>query len=781
MLSLVLAIGANTAIFSLLNAVLLRPLPYPEPERLVTVWEDNSKYGFPRNLTSPPTYRDCATQNNAFEQVAATRGLTFNLTGGDGDPEEASVVGASANLFTTLGVRPIVGRDFQQEEDQPGANRVAILSYPVWAGRYGSDPGLINQNIYLDNQPYTVVGVMPRGIDYPDKGTQIWIPIAFTPEDFARRSSHFVRIIGRLKPGATFAQAKEDMRLFGEHLIEQFPDQNIGGIVVFGLKEMLLGDVSTTLLLLTAAIGCVLLITCSNTANLMLVRAARRKREIAVRIAIGANRSRLFRQWLTESMVLAVTSAVIGLILAPFTFSLLKVFVPEGLTTAELRLDPIVLAFTLFITLLTALLFGTIPAFQSSRLDPINGLKHEDERGTVGGKSRRLQKLLVVAEVSLALLPLIGAGLLIQTYARLRNVKLGFEAGNTLTMRTPVSSTRYETPEQRLNFFKEVLNRVRALPGVESAGYINSLPLTNRGGGRGFLIEGRPAPGREETPLALYRPVSAGYFETIRMPLISGRYFDETDGPSSKVVIINQTMATKHWPDQDPVGQRVKFAGSNQPPAMTIVGVVGDVKETGIEASVRPVMYVSYLQFTQSNLAPADLAIRTTGDPLRMGSAVRQQIWSVDPNQPISRLRSLEEIVDTEVSDRKANMLLLTLFAGIALIQAVLGVYGVLASLVIQRTKEMGLRMALGATPTAILRTIAFDGMVSVLIGLAIGVGSAVALGRFVSSLLFGITPTDPITLIVASAGVLVAGAVAILVPARRAMKIDPMTSLRLE
>lgn len=780
-LSLVLAIGANTAIFSLLNAVLLRPLPYPQVDRLVTVWEDNSKYGFPVNLTSPANYKDCMTQNGSFEQLAATRALTLNLTGG-GDPEEADVVGVSSNLFSTLGVRPMVGRDFRPEEDQPGANRVAILSYALWMGRYGGDRGVIDQNIYLDNEPYTVAGVMPRGIDYPENGTQIWVPIAFTPEDWARRASHFVRMIGRLKPDVSFAQAKEDMRLIGDRLGQQFPDAAISGMVVIGLKEFLLGDVRTTLLLLAAAIGCVLLITCSNTANLMLVRAARRRREVAVRIAIGASRSRLFRQWLTESLLLAVISAAIGLLLAPLSFKLLKVFVPEGIATgAELTLDTSVLAFTLLVTVLTALIFGTIPALQSSRLNPIDGLKQGDERGAVGGKSRKLQKLLVIAEVSLALLPLIGAGLLIQTYARLRNVNLGFSPQGILTMRTSVAANKYGSPEQRLAFFQEVLSRVQSLPGVESAGYINYLPLTARGVSKAFLVQGRPAPAAGEIPLALYRPVSPGYFETIKLPLTRGRYFDQTDGPSSHVAVINEAMATKYWPNDDPIGQQIVFAGSKQPPPMTIVGIVGDVKETGIEADIRPAMYLSYLQFTLPNLSPADLAIRTKSDPMSLAAAVRQQIWSVDPKQPISKVRTMNEIVDSEVRDRKANMWLLSLFAGIALIQAMLGVYGVLATTVIQRTREIGLRIALGATPANILRTVALDGMGPVLLGLAIGLGASVALGRFVSSLLYGITPTDPITMVIASVAVLAAGAVAILIPARRATKIDPMTSLRLE
>lgn len=780
LLSLVLAIGASTAIFSLLNAVLLRSLPYPQPDNLLTIWEDNSKYGFPRNLTSPATYKDCVTQNNSFEQVAASRSLTFNLTGG-GDPEEVNVVAISANLFSTIGVQPMLGRDIQAEEDQPGSNRVALLSYALWAGRYGGDAGVLNQNIYLNDQPYTVVGVIPRGIDYPDSGTQIWIPIAFTPEDWARRTSHFVRMTGRLKQGVSLEQAKQDMMSLGERLGQDFPQASIEGIHVVPLKELLLGNAGTKLLLFVAAIGCVLLITCSNTANLMLVRAARRRKETAVRIALGASRSRLIRQWLTESLLLASVGGAAGLLLAPFSFNLLKVFIPEGIATAaELRLDTTVLAFTLVITLLTALIFGTVPALQSIRMNPNDALKQGGERSAIGG-SRRLQKMLVIAEVSLALLPLVGAALLIQTYSRLRNVELGFKPEGVLTMRTPLSAVNYPTPEQRRAFFEDILNRVQSLPGVESAGYINYLPLTARGVARGFLIEGQPAPAPGEMPLALYRPVSAGYFETMKMPLIRGRYLDRTDTASSYVAVINEAMAKRYWPNEDPIGRRFSLPGVNPPDAMTIVGIVGDVRETGVNADIRPAMYLSYLQFSQPNFLPADLAIRTKGDPLMMASAVREQIRAVGNNQPISRVRTMEDILDSEVNDRRINMLLLTLFAAIAIIQAMLGIYGVLASIVNQQTREIGLRMALGASPAIIWRKVVGQGMGLVLTGVAIGLIASFALARFVASLLYGVSATDPLTFAAASIGVIVVAMVAIYIPARRAMRIDPMEALRLE
>lgn len=781
-LNLALAIGANTAIFSLLNAVLLRSLPYPKSDQLVIVWEDSSKYGFPRNLTSPANYKDLMEQNTSFEQLAATRSMSFNLTRG-GNPEEVDVYGITSNLFSVLGVSPAMGRDFQASDDRPDATKVAIISNQLWKGRYGSDAGLLNQNIYLDDEPYIVIGVMPPGFDYPDRGTQIWVPAAFTPADWARRTSHFLRVIGRMKEGSTLKQTKDEMDSIAAQLRQTYPNDNANfTLVLVPLKEQIVGSVRTTVLVLVGAIACVLLITCSNTANLMLVRTARRRKELAVRAALGASRSRLIRQLLTESVLLAVVSGVIGLLLAPLSFNLLKIFIPEAIASGtQLRLDPTVLIFTVVISLLTALIFGTVPALQSSRLKLVEAINQGGDRARIGGGSRRLPQILVVVEVSLAVLLLIGAALMIQTYAKLRNIELGFNSEHILTMRTPLTLGKNRTPEQGLAFFQEVLNRVRAVPGVESAAYINYLPLTARGVSKGFLIEGRPAPEPGTVPLALFRPVSEGYFETMMIPLIKGRYFDRTDSPSSHVAVINATAAKKFWPNEDPIGARFVIPGLLPPDPITIVGIVGDVKETGVDADFRPAMYFSYLQFLQPGSFPADIAIRTKGNPTNLASAVQEQIWSVDRNQPISAVRTMGDIVDSEVNNRKVNMWLLSMFAALAIIQAMLGIYGVLASIVAQRSREIGLRMALGATPTIILRTFLGRGTGLVLIGVAIGVAASFALTRYVASLLYGVSATDPSTFAMASIGVIIVGMIAIYIPARRAMKIDPMTALRLE
>jgi predicted permease len=782
-ISLSLGIGANTAVFSLLNAVLLRTLPYAEPGRLAVVWEDNTHFGFPKNLTSPANYKDWAAQSVSFEQLAATRELSLNLTG-DGEPEEAQVVGATANLFSVMGVRPILGRDFRAEDDRAGAGKVALLSHGLWTRRFGGDPGVINKTVYMNDEPYSVIGVMPRGIDFPARGTQVWIPVAFTPSDWARRTSHFLRVVGRLKPGVSLEQAQSEMKNVAENLKRAYPDANANsGILLVGLKDDLIGDVRPTLLILMVGISCVLLIACSNTANLMLVRTARRRREVAMRMALGASRARLVRQLLTESLLLAVISGIVGLLIAPLSFSLLSILVPPGIAAGtELKLEPLALVFTLAISLLTALLFGTIPALQSAGVSLLETLKQGGTYSAVGGKSRRLQKGLVIAEVSMAFLLLIGAALMVQTYVRLRKVNLGFRPEGVLTLRTPIAGVKYQESGPRQAFFQEVLNRVRALPGVESAGYTSYLPLTTKGTSKGFLIEGQPPPGPGQTPLALFRIVSPSYFETLGIPLIKGRQIDRTDGTSSpQVAVINEAMAKKFWPDTDPVGRRFTLPGVSQQNPVTIVGVVGDVRETGVNADMRPAMYLSFLQLPQANLIPSDLAVRTSIDPASVAASVRQQIWSVDPAQPVVDVRTMEQIVDSEVRDRKVNMWLLSLFAGVAILQAILGIYGVLASIVVQQTREIGLRMALGATPANVLRLIWGEGMLLVGLGIALGLIASIVLVRFVSSLLFGVGATDPVTFVVASLGLLATAAVAIYIPARRAMKIDPMEALRIE
>ncbi len=781
--TLALAIGVNTAIFSLLNAVLLRPLPYPNADRLIMVWEDNSNFGFPRNHTSPPTYKDWKDRNQTFEQMAAVRNRTFNLTG-SGDPDEVSAIATTANLFSVMGVQPVAGRVFREDEEQPGASRVAVLSHAFWQLRFGGDKHLIGQSIRLDDEPYVVVGVMPADFEFPDKGTRMWVPLALAPAEAARRTSHFLRVVGLLKPGVNFKQAHGDMEKIAGQLQKEYPEASAkAGVALVPLKEQLVGDARPAMWVLIVLAGSILLIACSNVANLMMARMAARKREFSLRQALGASKARLTRQLFTESVLFALISGGIGLLLAPLTFNLLKIFVPVGLTSQTgLALDPTALIFTLAVSLLAAILFGTVPALQHNNMNLNEDLKQSGGgKGVIGGKSRHLQKILVVAEVALALMLVIGAGLMIQTYLRLRNVNLGFNPVNVLTLRTAISQTKYPDPNQRLAIIQQLLERVETLPGVEAAGYTTVLPLGSKGVFRGINIEGRPAPTPGEVPLPLIRVVSPNYLKALGIPLLQGRHIDRTDGPSSHVAVINETMAKTFWAGENPLGRQFTLAGEKPPPPISIVGVVENEKATGIDADFRPIMYLSYTQFTQPNLLPSDLAIRTTGDPKQLAPVIRERIWAIDRDQPISRLRSLEEIVDAEVVQRRAYMWLLSIFAGLALIQAMLGIYGVLAYLVAQQTHMIGVLMALGATERYILRKVLGQGVGLAIIGVIVGVFAALGLTRFASTMLYGVSATDPATFLFTSLIILVVSAFACYLPARRATKVDPLSALRME
>jgi len=782
-MTLALAIGANTAIFSLLNAVLLRPLPYAKADRVVMIWEDNSNFGFPRNHTSPASSKDWKDRNQTFEQMAFVRNRVFNLTG-VGDPEEVNAIATTANLFSVLGVQPLAGRVFREDEEQTAGSQVVLLSHTFWQSRFGGDKRVIGQSIHLDDELYTVMGIMPPDFEFPDKDTRIWLPLVLTPAESTRRTSHFLRVVGLLKPGVSFKQADSDMQNIAGQLRKEYPEASAkAGIALVPLKEQIVGDVRPAMWVLLVVAGFVLLIACSNVANLMLARMASRKREFALRTALGANSRRLMRQLFTESFVIALLSGGIGLLLAPLAFSVLKIFVPVGLTSqSSLGLDVRALLFTLVISLLTAILFGTIPALQSGHMNLNKHLKQSGTgRGVIGGASRKLQKTLVVAEVGLALILVIGAGLMIQTYIGLRNVKLGFNPEKVLTLRTSLSDTKYPNPDQRLAFLQQTLDRVQALPGVHAAGYTTVLPLTARGVSRGFIIEGQPPPAAGDMPLALIRVVSSDYLKTMDIPLRKGRYLERMDGPSAHVGVINEAMAKKFWAGQDPIGRQFTLGGANPPPPITIVGIVGDEKATGIDADFRPAMYLSYPQFVQPNLVPSELAIRTTGDPTQLAPLVREQIWSIDRDQPISNLKTMEEIVDAEVVQRRAYMWLLSIFAGLALLQAILGIYGVLSYTVAQQTNEIGILMALGANQRNILKRILRQGVGLAVIGIAIGLFAAVGLTRFASSLLYGISATDPTTFVATSLMILAVAAFACYIPARRATKVNPVTALRME
>jgi putative ABC transport system permease protein len=779
-LSLALGIGANTAIFSLVEAVLLRPLPFPEPDRLVMVWEASSGNKSLRGNPAPGNYSDWRTQNRVFEHVAAFSNTSFNLTG-DGEPEKINGQAVTANFFALLGSKPVLGRTFLEEDDRPEAGKIVLLSYGLWQRRFGGDPNLLGRDILLNDQKFSVVGVIPADFQLLGAEIGLWVPAAFSQHDLTDRGSHYLTVIARLKSGVTLQQAQADLETITDGIAQEFPrDASNLWAVVLPLHEHLTGGLRLALIVLLSAVGCVLLIACANIANLLLARAAARHKEIAVRAALGAGRGRIARQLLTESVLLASLGGAIGLLFAFGSFAFLKQLIPESIALSiRLGISAPVFGYALLLTLLTGVSFGVAPALQAAKLDLNEALKQGGGRTGVGASHRKLRSALVVAEVSLSLVLLVGAGLLIQTFVRLRNLDPGFSPENVLTMTTSLSRNKYGELPKRDAFYRQVLERVTALPGVVSAAYTTAVPITMKGGANGFSIEGRA---QQSGQNANQRQISADYFRTLSIPLHKGRYFDEHDGPESPpVAIINETMARNFWLDEDALGKRFKLGPTDSTRAwVTIVGITGDVKQW-LDAPVRAEMYFPYQQAVDFWAAPGSLAIRTAGDPLNFVTAVRQAIWTVEPDQPISNIKTMDEILASEVAQRRLRMSLLATFAALALLLASLGIYGVLSYAVTQRTPEIGLRMALGAQPREVLWMIVGYGMRLAGLGIGIGLAASLVLTRMMSTLLFGVSETDPFTFSYVTLLLVSAALAACFVPARRASGVDPMVALRYE
>ncbi len=784
-ITLALGIGANTAIFSVVNAVLLRALPFPNADRLVMVWEDASFAGFPRNTPAPANYADWKTQNQVFEEMAALDERSFNLTG-DGEPEKIEAFGVTANLFPLLGIKPALGRVFLSEEDKPEVNKVVIINHSLWQQRYGSERSIIGRELLLNGEKYTVVGVMPAGFQFLDSHVGLWVPIAFTSEKLTQRSAHYLNVVARMKPGVALDQANADIRTIQQRITRDHPDE-AGRISAFvmPLRDQLAGDVRRPLLVLLVAVGFVLLIACANIANLLLSRAASRRREMAVRSALGASRVRIVRQLLIESLLLSSVGSVCGLLLATWSFAFLQRLIPDGLAiSTKLNLDAQVLGFTVLVTLLTALIFGLAPAFQASKIDLNEALKQGGGRTGLNVGGNRLRSAMVVAEVALALVLLVGAGLLIQTFLKLRDQYSGLRPEGVLTLRTVLPLSKYPEQVQRSNFYKQVLERVKFLPGVISAGYSTTVPLAWKGGTNGFFPEGRTIEQAYAGGLSFdanHRKVSVDYLKTMGIPVLRGRSFNDSDNEQAlHVAIVNETMARQYWPGEDAIGKRFKLGGpADDIPWITIVGVAGDVRQMGIDEPVKAEMYFPYQQKSdQAWNAPRDLAIRTSVDPLSLVSAVRNEIHQVDPNQPISDVRTMDQVLGEETAARRLGMTLLTIFAALALLLATLGIYGVLAYFVVQHTQEIGVRMALGAQRGDILRLVVMKGMRLALLGVVIGLGVAFAMTRLMSSLVYGVGTGDPVTY--ATIALLLTGValLACYLPARRATRVDPMVAL---
>jgi putative ABC transport system permease protein len=792
-LAVMLGTGANTAIFSVVNAILLRPLAFNEPERLVMVWGNNVKSGVPTYPLSVLDFLDYREHNQAFEQLASFAYEDFNLSTGE-DPEHLAGSFVSANFFSLLGVNPMLGRAFLPQEDQAGADRVAIISHGLWNRRFGADPDFVGQTIQLNGASFTAVGVMPSNFQSPNAqdNPQIWVPMSFDGgdlfripasgggADFKKRTSRFLIGVARLKPDVTLSQAQSDMEIVARQIEQQHPDINTGlSVNILSLHKQIIGNIKPALLVLLAAVGAVLLIACANVANLLLARAAARQKEFAVRAALGASRFRLMRQLLTESLLLSLIGGALGLLLAFAGIKLILSLNPPNIPRlGEIDIDLRVLGFTLLVSILTGIVFGLAPALQASKPD-LNETLKESSRGSTGGRTRqRIRGLLVVSEIVVTTVLLVIAGLMIKSFWSLQNVNPGFNPENTLTMMVNLAAGKYSENHQVRGFYEQLLKRIETLPGVQSVGAVTNLPLTSTLIRFRFTIDGRAPASPGERLVATTGAVNSNYFQAIGIPLLKGRSFTEQDRDKTPaVVIINDTMARRYWPGDDPIGRRLTLPSLGGI-SREVVGVVGDIKHSGLDTESGAQLYLPYLQQQWNFMS---LVVRTKSDPAGLAGVVRREITALDTNQSAYDVKTMQQVVSESVSQPRLYTMLLGIFAVVAMILAAVGIYGVMNYLVTQRVHEIGIRMSLGAQATDIFKMIVGQGMLLALIGVVLGLVAAFLVTRVMESLLFGVSARDLTTFL----GIpLVLAAVAFLsiyIPARRAMKVDPMTALRQE
>jgi putative ABC transport system permease protein len=775
--ALALGIGANTAIFSAVEAVLLKPLPYNHPEQLVMVWEDASFIGFATNTPAPANYVDWKGQNHVFTDMAARRASSMSLTG-DGAPEELYGQRVTPNFFDVLGVQPALGRVFTAEEDK-AKEQVVLLSYGLWLRRFGGDRSVLGRPILLNGVATKVLGVMPKRFFFRERNVDYWTPLSFTPERWAQRDNHFLNVVARMKPGVTRERAQKDMDTIAARLQQQYPVSNAKvGAVVVPMQEDFAGDARNGLLVLQVASVFVLLIACSNLANLLLARSTGRRREIAVRLALGASRGQIAAQLLTESLLLSVAGGALGLGVGRACWSAFGKLVPAQVGEGGFQIDGQVLLFTLGISIAAGLLFGLAPAQRATDLSLHDALKE----GTRSGESRgglRLRDGLVVGQFALAFALLAAAGLMIQTMWNLRKVDVGFRTEHLLTMAVPLPETKYNDKEKLRSFFSEVIADVRALPGVKGAGFASDAPFTTSGDTSGYIVEGEPPLMPGEVNDALYREVTPGYLETIGATLREGRLLEEGDRDAGLlVVVVNEFFAKRHWPGRSAIGKRVRFDDKDEP-WRVVAGVVQDIRERGLLLEMKPAIYVPIGQVKPGSYS--NLVVRTAMEPSSAIKAVESAVWSVDAQQPVTLIRTMDQLMEEDVADRTRPMILLGVFAGLAMVLACIGVYGVLSYAVAQRVREIGVRMALGAKPVDVTRMVLGRGMKLSAIGLLAGGALAAGLAVLLRSLLFGVTVMAPgIYAGTASALILVAMA-ACVIPARRAARVDPAVALRNE
>src|SRR5688572_18685847 len=773
--TLALGIGANTTIFSLVQTVLLHPLPYQNPDQVVIVWEDASKAGFPRNTPAPGNFNDWRANNISFSGMAASRGVIANLTM-DGPPELVLGRGVTPNFFDVLGVRPVVGRSFTPADDRTGVN-VVVISHALWQRRFGGDPDIVGRPILMSDVKYEVVGVAPRSFVFLNREIDYWVPIQLPPNQIDNRGAHYLSVVARLKPGVSVQAADTEMREIAKRLETEYPQTNRDvGAVVVPMREQVLGDTRIEVLALAIAAMAIVLIACANLASLLLARASVRRGEYAVRLSLGATRSRLARQVLVEALCLSVAGGVLGLAIPVLTSTLIERIVPSGLQGLNVSvLDWRLLSFAGALSIVTGVLFSLGPAVQAAHASTADVLQ-QHARGGASGSTRRFRDGLVVLQVAATLVLLVGAGLMLRTLANLNAIELGFNPDNLLTMQVVLPQPKYEQPAQRLAFYDQVLAQVRSLTGVRGAAFASFLPFQSSGNTRFFAVEGRQQlPG--DVPDALFRVGTGDYLQTLGVNLIEGRLIDDRDGANAPLaMVVNETLVQRFLSDGPALGRRIKFGGPNDP-YYTVVGVVKNVLERGYEQEDKPGVYVSS---AQAGGAGGNIVVRVAnGNPLGYAPAVQRVIRQIDPDQPTRLVRSMTEIIDLSVGDRRQHTSLLVMFGGLAMLIAALGLYGLLAQTVSARGREIGIRMALGATWKSVIAMVMSRGMALTAIGLAAGGAIAWSVTRAMSALLYGVDASDPFTFAAVLSLLGVVSVAACAIPAIRASRVDPMLVLR--
>ncbi len=786
-LTIALGIGVNTAMFSVVHGVLLQSLPFQNPDKIVMLWMRFTGIGIPkdRNAVSVPEFMDLRQHFKVFSHLAAINTDSFNVSAGD-RPEHIDGAAVSPSFFPLLGVQPILGRGFVADEETPGRDTVALISYGLWQRRFGSDPSLPGRMINVNGRSFQIIGVLPKGFTFPEE-TDLWTPLAFSPQDLSadQRGNHYLSVVARIRDTVSPETAMTDMEVVSQRIIEgapNYPYQRFGFRVIMNpLLEEMVGDLRPALLILMGAVALVLLIACTNVANLLLAKASSREREMAIRTALGAGKGRLVRQLLAESIVLSLLGAVAGLVLAAWSLRVLTRQAESALPRiAQVHLNLPVLGFTMGVALVTGILFGLWPALQASSAFTHEALKEGGRSGTEGRGHHRLRGILVVAEVTLSLVLLAGAGLLIRSFWRLEDVDPGFQAQNVLTLRLSLPEARYGDPVKIRNFYRELVRRVRELPGVQAAGAISALPLSGQGSSGTTTIDTEAVPPDRRTPEADMRPITPGFFQAMRIDLLRGRYFEEQDSETANpVAIIDESMASTFWPNEDPIGKRLhRGGGKSTAPWMAIVGVVRHVRFRTLESASRVQVYWPEAQNPWPNLS---LAIRAGSNPRGLVSAIEHQVQAIDPEEPVYAVRMMDELLARSLAQRRLSMLLLSLFAGLALILAAVGIYGVISYSVEQRTRELGIRMALGAGRTQVLGMILGHSLRLILAGVVLGLAGSLALTRLMSGLLFNVTASDPSTFAIVAGILLAVGLVAGYLPAHRATLINPVGALRQE